>query len=118
MKSIVFVAAVVCLVGLGCSKHNNQGSLKSVPECIGQKIQEIKSQPKWNPPAEVNEYEYQGKRVYLFSSNCCDQYNVAYDKNCTPVCAPSGGFTGGGDGLCKNFFEEAKHIGLVWKDER
>jgi hypothetical protein len=118
MKSVVILTAMVSMAIVSCSKYNQQGGLKNVPDCIQQKIQDIKSQPKWNPPAEVNEYEYQGKRVYLFSSNCCDQWNVAYDKNCTAVCAPSGGFSGGGDGKCRDFFETARHTRLVWKDER
>lgn len=116
MKTVVIALTVISLTALHCSKHNQGG--KNTPVCIEQKINDIKSQPKWNPPAEVNEYEYEGKKVYLFSSNCCDQYNVVYDKNCTPICAPSGGFSGGGDGKCKEFFKQAKHIRLVWKDER
>lgn len=91
---------------------------QKLPACISSKIDEIKSQPKWNPAAEVNEYEYQGKKVFLFSSPCCDQYNMLYDENCNPICAPSGGFTGKGDSKCSDFNDVAKHVRLVWRDER
>ena len=90
----------------------------SVPVCIKNKIEEIKKEPKWNPPAQVDEYSYNGKRVFLFSSNCCDQYNMLYNENCETICAPSGGFTGKGDNKCSDFFNTAKYVKLVWKDSR
>ncbi|MBC7946908.1 MAG: hypothetical protein H7Y42_03440 [Chitinophagaceae bacterium] len=83
-----------------------------------QKIDAIKAQTVWNPPAEVNEYLYQGKLTYLITSNCCDQYIMLYDGTCTPICAPSGGYTGKGDGKCADFSTNATHIRLIWKDER
>ena len=86
--------------------------------CVNRKIAQIKSKAKWNPPAEVNEYLYQGKTVFLFSADCCDQFYELYDENCNLLCAPSGGFTGNGDGKCPDFSTQAKHIRLVWKDSR
>lgn len=96
-----------------CKKNKNE-----TPSCIAQKIELIKAQPKWNPAAEVNEYLYQGKKVYLFTSNCCDQYIELYDEQCNYLCAPSGGLTGKGDGKCADFYISAKHIQLIWKDPR
>ena len=90
----------------------------SVPVCVKNRIEEIKKEPKWNPPAQVDEYSYNGKRVFLFSSNCCDQYNMLYNENCETICAPSGGFTGKGDNKCSDFFNTAKYVKLVWKDSR
>lgn len=90
----------------------------TVPACIQQKIEQIKKEPKWNPPAQVNEYTYIAKKVYLFSSPCCDQYNNLYDSECNLICAPTGGYTGKGDQKCTDFTEKAKHVKLVWKDER
>lgn len=91
---------------------------KAIPACVQQKIEEIKAQPKWNPPAEVNEYIYQDKHVFLFTSNCCDQYIMLYDGSCKYICAPSGGITGKGDNKCSDFYTAAKHIKLIWKDPR
>lgn len=88
------------------------------PKCVQQKIDSIKAQPKWNPPAQVDEYVYKGKRVFAFSGNCCDQYNPVFDENCNYICSPSGGMTGKGDRKCEDFVSEAKHVRLVWKDER
>lgn len=114
MKSFLFT--LVIFLTIAAKKCGTQN--ESIPTCIQQKIDQIKKQPKWNPPAEVHEYNYKGKRVFYFSSNCCDQYNVVYDENCNYVCAPSGGYTGKGDGKCADFKENAKEVRLVWKDER
>lgn len=113
MKYILLLFSLSFLKESGCNKAS-----QSTPACIQRKIDEIKAQPKWNPPAEVNEYIYNDQHVYLFSSPCCDQYNMLYDGNCTALCAPSGGFTGRGDQKCTDFNDKAKHVRLVWKDER
>ncbi|MEI2823291.1 MAG: hypothetical protein V9F02_07665 [Chitinophagaceae bacterium] len=109
---LIFLLMSAALFLSGCAKNYTDFS------CINNKIAKIKAQKKWNPPAQVDEYLYQGKKVFLFSSDCCDQYHYLYDENCNVICAPSGGFTGHGDGKCANFFNEAQHIRLVWKDDR
>ncbi|HEX6913776.1 MAG TPA: hypothetical protein VF145_00960 [Chitinophagaceae bacterium] len=93
-------------------------SNRLTPSCIRAKISEIRSQPKWNPPAQIDEYEYNGRKVYLITADCCDQYIVAVDGKCSYICAPSGGIRGTGDGKCSDFYEKARHIRLVWKDDR
>lgn len=113
MKYLLLVCAVFFLTGFTCHKVT-----RHIPACIEGKIERIKGEPEWNPRAEVNEYVYNDQRVFLFSANCCDQYHVLYDENCSVICAPSGGYTGRGDGKCPDFNETARHIRLVWKDER
>lgn len=88
-----------------------------IPECIRQKIDSIKKEPKATPPIEVNSWLYNGRKVYLFSA-CCNQLVKLYDANCQYVCAPSGGLTGTGDTLCKDFYQQAQHLSLIWKDDR
>jgi hypothetical protein len=110
MKQLLVLICSIALLQ-SCSR-------KLVPACVQQKISEIKAQPKWNPPAEINEYEYNGQRVFLVTADCCDQFITLIDDKCNAVCAPSGGITGGGDGKCRDFFQKAKHIRRVWKDER
>lgn len=90
----------------------------SLPSCVQDRIEAIKKEPRWNPPARVTEYRYEGRTVYLFSSNCCDQYNELWDSECKYICAPSGGFTGKGDQKCTEFEEKAELVKVVWKDER
>lgn len=114
MKYFLLVLIIPAIMNSRCGKQKPD----AIPVCIQQKIEAIKAEPKWNPPAEVDEYLYNGKHVFLFSSNCCDQYNILYDENCEVICAPSGGLTGKGDGKCADFAESAKHVKLIWKDER
>jgi len=115
MKSSIFTAVVLLLAAF---KPCLTTKAKAVPVCIQQRIAEIKKEPKWNPPAEVHEYIYNGKKVYYFSSNCCDQYNNLVDSDCQVICAPSGGITGKGDGKCNDFTTVAKHTRQIWKDDR
>lgn len=115
MKEILLTAVVVTSMAYQtCGKK----VVDSVPSCIRARIDEIKKQPRWNPPAQVDEYRYNGRRVFLFSSNCCDQFNEVVDENCNYLCAPSGGFTGKGDGRCRDFSDKAQLVRTVWKDDR
>ena len=114
MKSILFTLIIFLTIASQKCRKDAPGN---IPECIQEKINQIKKEPKWNPPAVVREYEYQGKRVFYFSSQCCDQYNVVYDEHCNYICAPTGGYTGKGDRKCEDFMATAKEIGVFWKDE-
>ena len=113
MKGILFLLAILLVTGIQCSKNDYDA-----PACIEKKIASIRSKRKWNPPAQVNEYLYNGKKVYLFSSDCCDKYEEVFDENCNRLCAPYGGISGDGDGTCPDFRTNAQHIRLVWKDSR
>ena len=118
MKASIYFFSILFLI-LACHRKSPAAtSDKGIPTCIQKKIDSIKQQPVWNPPAEIHEYEYNGKKVYLISADCCDFFTTAVDENCNYVCAPSGGFTGRGDGKCKDFNQNAKMIKVVWKDER
>jgi hypothetical protein len=115
MKTLLFFSFVfISVAQKPCSRQTEP----ALPSCIQARIESIKQQPKWNPPAEVTEYRYNGKRVFLFSSNCCDQFSEVVDEACTYLCAPSGGITGKGDGKCPDFDEKAELVKVVWKDER
>ena len=115
MKVLLLSFSILTLTTQQCTKKKEHAS---VPACIQNKIDSIKAQPKWNPPAEVWEYTYNGKTVYLFSADCCDQYTSLYDEQCNLICAPSGGITGKGDRKCEDFNSTAKQVKLVWKDNR
>jgi len=132
MKYILIIIAFPVLIGEQCSKRKDKSkapvnqvettgseqSKDSIPPCVTQKIEAIKKESKWNPTAQVDEYIYNDKHVYLFSSNCCDQFNILYDDSCNSICAPSGGITGHGDQKCNDFFKAARYVKLVWKDPR
>jgi hypothetical protein len=109
---------VLVLLFVFQSAECNKDTTVKIPGCIREKIEAILQQPKYNPPATVYRYSYNSQYVYLFSSNCCDQYNYLYDKNCNMICAPTGGITGKGDGKCPDFKQQATGETLVWKDPR
>lgn len=112
MKYLLILLSPLLLAG-DCTKKTTE-----IPSCVQLKINQIKAVPVWSPPAEVNEYTYQGKLVYLFSADCCDMFNEVYDEKCNYICAPTGGITGNGDGKCTDFKSTAKFERLIWKDSR
>jgi hypothetical protein len=118
MKRLTIISCLFSLFSITSCSEDYETSSPKIPLCVLDKIEQIKAQPKWNPVATVNEYIYQGKRVFLFSSDCCDQYNKLYDANCNYLCSPSGGFSGGGDLQCMDFFNTSVFVREVWKDPR
>ena len=123
MKYILLMLISAALMGETCKNKNKAVvadpiPVNDIPSCIQQRIDSIKKLSRWNPPAQVNEYRYNSKRVFLFTSDCCDFYDPLYDSACNYIGAPHGGFSGKGDGKCPDFDQAAKHVKLVWKDER
>ena len=98
----------------GCKKD----AAVHIPVCIQDKIDAISQQPKFNPPATVYRYVYRDNYVYLFTADCCDQYDYVYDRECQVICAPSGGIAGHGDGRCPNFEQVATEKTVIWHDAR
>ena len=68
--------------------------IENIPTCLAQQLSMIQANQFNSPPIQIDEYEYNGKKVYLVIADCCDQYNVLFDDNCKGFCAPSGGLTG------------------------
>ena len=89
-----------------------------LPACIQQKIDSIKGSPKRTPPAEVHVWNYRGGKVYLFNAPCCNEFVKVMDENCQYICSPSGGPLKYGDSLCTAFYQEAKYVGIVFRDGR
>jgi len=94
---------------------NERATVDSVPDCVRKLIDAGEKETPPNGPVEINEYIYNGRTVYLFTARCCDQFNVLYDSSCSMICAPSGGFSGRGDGKCPDFEKNAHFVKLVWK---
>lgn len=119
MKYILILLALPAMLSDTCKNRKKATEGPAVtPVCIQQKIDSISKLPRWNPPAQVDEYSFNGNTVYLFSSDCCDFFNILLDTACNYVCAPSGGITGRGDMKCPGFDSLARHVRLVWKDPR
>jgi hypothetical protein len=111
-KLIFYAAALTLFVFTGCRNEN------ALPDCVGHKIQEIMQEPPRNPPAEIWQYKFEGKKVYYIPPYCCDAYSELLDENCRVICAPDGGITGRGDGRCPDFYSKRKNGILIWQDKR
>ena len=81
-------------------------------------IEQLKQKPKQTPAAEVTQYTYQGRTVYLVTGGCCNAYNYLFDTCGNVLCAASGGTTGKGDGACPDFLTTATNPVLLWRDPR
>lgn len=90
---------------------------ESIPACIKKIIEEGKKETPSTAPIQVDEYLFNGKKVYLLTAQCCDFFNEVLDENCAKICAPSGGITGAGDGNCPEFNKEAKLVKNIWKEK-
>jgi hypothetical protein len=102
--------AMPILAASDCNTNN-------VPACVKRIIADAKKNSPADAPLQIDEYLYRNERVFLFTAPCCDQYNTLYDMKCNPVCAPTGGITGKGDGKCPDFIAEAKLVRTLWKKE-
>ena len=116
-KAFLPVGFFLVLLSCGNTKKSSQSPSgnSTLPSCVQEQLIRIENKQYDNPPIQIDEYEYQGKRVFLFTADCCDQYNIVFDENCKGICAPSGGITGKGDGKCKDFQQQAKHVRVIWK---
>ena len=110
MKRAILVITLPFLMAGKCGDNKNG----EMPACLQKIIDAGMASSPSSAPVKVEEYSYQGKKVYLFTADCCDQFNMLYDANCQPLCAPSGGFTGKGDGKCPDFDSTARLVKVVW----
>ena len=116
MKTLVALS-IVCLLSVVSLVYCKKDSAP-IPPCIQQKIDSINTSSKRTPPAEVHLWTYQGRNVYLFNAPCCNEFVKVMDENCQYVCSPSGGPLKYGDSLCADFYQEAKYVGMIFRDGR
>jgi len=117
MKLLYKRVALAGLIFLGC-KDEKMDIAEGTPACVVNEIANIKKEAKWNPPAKVFSYQYKGQTVYYIPPRCCDIPSTLLNANCTVVCAPDGGISGGGDGKCPDFFTARSAEKLIWQDSR
>lgn len=87
---------------------------KEMLPCLREIVGKGEKESPPNAPVRIEEYLWNGKRVFLITANCCDQFNEVVDDSCHVICASSGGFSGRGDGKCPDFSKEAKLVRQVW----
>lgn len=112
MKTFSAIILVLLTIGKCDEAHE-----PTKPACLRTRIEQIKSEDVWNPPASLWKITTtQNKIYYYIPSHCCDFYSELYDEKCKLVCAPDGGFTGKGSGDCPDY--EIKKKELIWQDKR
>ncbi|MBC7826393.1 MAG: hypothetical protein H7122_01505 [Chitinophagaceae bacterium] len=116
MKTIKTLS-IVCLLSAAGMVYCKKDPVP-IPSCIQQKIDSIKNSAKRTPPGEVHVWTYGGRKVYLFNAPCCDEFVKVLDENCQYVCSPSGGPLKFGDSLCTDFYQEAKYLGAIFRDDQ
>jgi hypothetical protein len=84
--------------------------------CIDQLISAARAAPVGNPPVGYYQCTYRGQPVYYTPPQCCDQFSKLFAADCTLICAPDGGLSGGGDGRCPDF--DWNTCTLLWQDTR
>lgn len=84
-----------------------------LPACL---VERIKNEAEFCLD-KVYRYNYFGDTVYLFINWCPEGWQQVYDKHCNPICSPSGGMNGNGDGKCPNFYKDATDRKLIWTRE-
>jgi hypothetical protein len=87
---------------------------KSEPDCILTKIENFKKNDTFKG-ASIDEYEFDGKTVYLFyAGDFPDAGTQIYDADCNDFCFLGGiaGFTKCND---KDFNKNSKFIKNIWK---
>lgn len=95
--------------------HLSASDIVEVPKCIKNKIDSFKLKEAHERPQKVIEYVYKEKKVYYIVMPCCDFFNEVYDDKCNYLGAPTGGFTGNGDGRLPNFMKEVTSEKLIWE---
>ena len=64
---------------------------------------------------EVREARWDGDLYYVYTSDCCDRFDVlVHAATCEIECFPSGGISGNGDGSCPAFSIESEDLGAIW----
>jgi hypothetical protein len=118
MSRTVWITAVLMLLtGFSCEKLEISGD---VPECVRRMAKSLSREEVRNPPAMIVEWTVaSGEKYYYVPPYCCDMYSALYDSECNLICAPDGGFTGGGDGRCPSeILGNIESTRIIWEDER
>ncbi len=79
-----------------------------VPKCVKSKIQA------YNDLINVDEFFFQGKTVYTFSTDIADDFTYIYDESCALICQ-IGGFAGISNCNSENFYQAAIFKRNIWK---
>ncbi len=118
MKYALLFLLLFSLLSISCTHDDDSEDQLNIPECLSLKIDEIKSEAVWSPPAKIFSYQYNGQLVYYLTAHCCDIPSEVYDHACNYICGPDGGIAGPVDTICLDFHSTKSDEILLWEDDR
>ncbi len=116
MKILALLLFLLSLPSFQCS--DPASPLDSEPAWVRELIRGFQAAPVGNPPQSIWKSQFGLQTTYYVPPQCCDQFGILYDAAGTILCSPDGGFSGGGDGRCPDYFQRRTNVELVWKDPR
>ncbi|MCA8831787.1 DUF6970 domain-containing protein [Hymenobacter pini] len=118
MNRVLFLCALWLLLlggATACSSTNDAAE----PICAGDfsatLIEQLKQKPKQTPAAEVTQYTYQNRTVYLVTGG---NTSYVFDGCGRVICSAAVGPNSTGDGRCPDFATAATNPQLLWHDPR
>lgn len=117
MSLKILVPVALSTIGCAASAYSKPGVLTPSDQKAVGLIQDALRKEHGYGPEKIFRYLYKGKVAYLAVAPCCDHFNILYDEKAKPICSPTGGFTGRGDGTCNDFSEKKSAETLVFEGE-
>ena len=115
MNRIISVLIILVCLNQSCKQED---TIKGIPSVVNDEISQIKKSPPQTPRLEVWRYTYNNMITYYIPPKNADGFSDLYDEHGNLVCHPDGGFSGGGDSKCTDFFDKRTNGELIWKDNR
>ncbi len=111
-------SALALVLVAACTSDAPPKTDNLTPRWLSQLMEAAKREPVTNPPIVFLSYRYRGQSVVYRPPYCCDVQGVVYAETGAKMCHPDGGFTGEGDGRCRDFAALATDCAVLWRDPR
>ena len=92
--------------------QSDDQSTDSVPAWLDSLKRDLET-PGGSQSISVYRFDYRNLVVYYIPPRCCDRPGLLYDSDGRFLCYPDGGFSGGGNAICEDFFITRKHGKLI-----
>ncbi|MBX0291274.1 hypothetical protein K3G63_12550 [Hymenobacter sp. HSC-4F20] len=119
-RLFIYLTSCLLLVGGTTSCSDSLDEVSAVASCPGNfsatLIEQLKQKPKQTPAAEVIQYTYRGRTVYLVTGGT--SFSYLFDTCGNVLCAATISPTNAGDGRCTDFATAATDPIVLWRDPR
>lgn len=119
-RLLACLTTCLLLLGGATSCSNSLDEMPAAASCSGNfsatLIEQLQQKPKQTPAAEVTQYTYRGRTVYLVTGGT--SFSYLFDTCGNVLCAATVGPSNAGDGRCPDFATTATDPVLLWRDPR